>query len=163
MDTVINKKEIENHNILLKTRVFFKKTDTHQLLHTGSFHPKHTTKGIPKSQLLRFKRISSSKMDYDRTCKILFNTLKSRRYTRTNLRNQQKNIWFEYQNKNQAGSKLHEKTLPIIVNYDSVGITLSKKYKQILSDSEFFQNFRIITAYKNHTNLRENLVSSELI
>lgn len=43
----------------LQTRVFFKPTDTHQLLHGSSYHPKHTTKGILKSQILRFKRISS--------------------------------------------------------------------------------------------------------
>jgi len=29
---------------ILKTRVYFKPTDTHQLLHATSFHPKHTTR-----------------------------------------------------------------------------------------------------------------------
>jgi len=42
-----------------KPEYFFKPTDTHQLLHGSSYHPKHTTKGILKSQILRFKRISS--------------------------------------------------------------------------------------------------------
>jgi hypothetical protein len=163
LDTVVYKKEADNDQLLLKTRVFFKKTDTHQLLHTGSFHPKHTTKGILKSQLLRFKKISSSKSDYDNTCKILFNTLKNRGYTRTNFRNQQKHIWFEHGNKKNDTSEINEKTLPIIINYDSVGMTLSKRYKQILNNSEFFRNFKIITAYKNHKNLRKHLVRSELI
>ena len=91
--------------------------------------------------------------------------MKNRGYTRSKFRNQQKYIWFDNQikNKNKTASKLHEKTLPIIVNYDSVGLTLSKKYKQILTNSEFFKNFKIITAYKNHKNLRKHLVRSELI
>ena len=49
----------------LKTKVYFKDTDTHQLLHKDSFHPRHTFNGIVKSQLIRFKRISSDKADYD--------------------------------------------------------------------------------------------------
>ena len=59
----------ENHDIL-QTRVFFKETDTHQLLHKNSYHPKHTTRGILKSQLLRFKRISSNHDDYNNACNI---------------------------------------------------------------------------------------------
>jgi hypothetical protein len=57
LDTVIYKEEQSDGTVRLKTRVYFKKTDTHQLLHTSSFHPKHTTKGILKSQLMRFKKI----------------------------------------------------------------------------------------------------------
>lgn len=39
----------------LDTKVFFKPTDSHALLHKASFHPKHVFRGIVKSQLLRFK------------------------------------------------------------------------------------------------------------
>jgi len=58
LDTTIYKQTINNETTL-QTKVYFKPTDTHQLLHTNSFHPRHTCKGILKSQLLRFKRISS--------------------------------------------------------------------------------------------------------
>ena len=37
----------------LDTKVFFKPTDSHALLHYSSFHPKHTFRGIVKSQLIR--------------------------------------------------------------------------------------------------------------
>ena len=33
----------------LDTKVFFKPTDTHELLHKKSYHPPHTFKGIIKS------------------------------------------------------------------------------------------------------------------
>jgi hypothetical protein len=165
LDTVIYKEEQEDSILRLKTKVYFKKTDTHQLLHTSSFHPKHTTKGILKSQLLRFKRISSSKLDYDNTCKILFKTLLKRGYTRTNLRNQQKQVWFGQQNKSKNQTKLQssEKILPIVVNYDIVGQILESNYKKILKDDNFYKNFKMVTAYKNHKNLRKHLVHSELV
>ena len=41
------------------TKVYFKPTDTHQLLHKSSFHPSHTFKGILKSQIIRFNKICS--------------------------------------------------------------------------------------------------------
>ena len=34
----------------LSTKIYFKPTDTHALLHKHSYHPKHTFKGILKSQ-----------------------------------------------------------------------------------------------------------------
>ena len=148
----------------LQTKVYFKPTDTHQLLHTGSFHPKHTTRGILKSQLLRFKRISSSKADYDNTCKILFKTLQNRGYTRTNLRKQQKYIWFDHVEKGPLSKENgdQEKIIPITINYDKVGERLVKKYKDILNQAPFFKNFKTITAFTNHKNLRHQLVHSKL-
>jgi len=59
--------------MIITPKIFFKNTDTHQLLHASSHHPKHTTKGILKSQFIRFKRISSIRFDYDKSCSILFN------------------------------------------------------------------------------------------
>ena len=70
----------------LDTKVFFKPTDTHQLLHKSSFHPKHTFSGILKSQIMRFYRICSQKEDFDKTCSVLFNALRPRGYTRRFLR-----------------------------------------------------------------------------
>ena len=53
----------------LDTKVFFKSTDTHELLHKKSYHPPHTFKGIIKSQILRFKRICSNQEDFEHACK----------------------------------------------------------------------------------------------
>ena len=70
----------------LDTKVFFKPTDTHQLLHKKSFHPKHTFSGIIKSQILRFRNICSQKQDFEQACKVLFRALKTRGYSPRFLR-----------------------------------------------------------------------------
>ena len=70
----------------LDYKVFFKPTDTHQLLHCKSFHPHHTFKGIVKSQIIRFHRNSSNKQNFNEACSILFNALKPRGYSTRFLR-----------------------------------------------------------------------------
>ncbi len=71
---------------LLDTKVYFKPTDSHELLHKESFHPKHTFKGIIKSQIIRFHRICNNKSDFEEACKTLFEALKPRRYSARFLR-----------------------------------------------------------------------------
>ncbi len=68
------------------TKVFFKPTDTHELLHRTSYHPKHTFTAIVKSQIMRFHRICSNKNDFDEACTILFSALKHRGYKPRALR-----------------------------------------------------------------------------
>jgi len=46
-------KDPKNNNTLL-TKVFFKPTDIHQMLDKHPFHPKHTYKGLLRSQIIRF-------------------------------------------------------------------------------------------------------------
>lgn len=161
LDTTIYK-ATHDGDTTLQTKVFFKPTDTHQLLHTASFHPKHTTRGILKSQLIRFKRISSSKKDYDTTCKILFKTLAHRGYTWTMMNREMKNIWFNYAD--VAGTvKQDEAMIPIIVDYNNLGKKLADGYKRILKKDAFFNNFKLITAYKNPRNLYQSLIRSKLL
>ena len=80
-------KSINNHHSSIKltgtvdeldTRVFFKPTDTHQLLHKKSFHPKHTYSGIIQFPILRFRTICSQTEDFEHACSILLNALKTR-------------------------------------------------------------------------------------
>ena len=91
-------------------------------------------------------------------------TLQNRGYTRTNLRKQQKYIWFDHIEKGplikENGDQ--EKIIPITMNYDKVGERLVKKYKDILNQAPFFKNFKTITAFTNHKNLRHQLVHSKL-
>ncbi len=72
---------------ILDTKVYFKPTDTHELLHKSSFHPKHTFKGILKSQIIRFKKICNNNGDFETACDILFSTLIHRGYSRSFIRN----------------------------------------------------------------------------
>ena len=73
------------HNNRINTKVFFKETDTHLLLHRNSAHPQHVFKGILKSQILRFKRICTSNFDFDEACNTLFEALITRGYKRAFL------------------------------------------------------------------------------
>ena len=41
-----------NQDGFLATKTYFKETDTHQLLHTKSFHPRHTFKGSLRAHLI---------------------------------------------------------------------------------------------------------------
>lgn len=42
---------------ILDTKVYFKPTDKHTLLHKASHHPRHTLRGIVKGQIIRHKCI----------------------------------------------------------------------------------------------------------
>ena len=70
----------------LETKLYRKPTDTMELLHTESYHPRHTFKGIVKSQIIRFRRICSNDMDFNDACQQLFTALIPRGYSFTELR-----------------------------------------------------------------------------
>lgn len=70
----------------LDTKVYFKPTDTHELLHKSSYHPKHTFKGIVRSQVMRFKRICTNIDDFHLACNILFSAIRTRGYAISWLR-----------------------------------------------------------------------------
>ena len=171
LDTLIYKT-----NSTLQTRTFFKQTDTHQLLHTESFHPKHTFNGLLKSQLIRFKRLSSTKSDYDNTCKTLFKYLSKRGYKQSNMRNMQHKIYHSYKEKetlivnngavndidNANNANQNKELLPIIIDYSKIGTEITKNYKQILNQNNFFHQFKLVTAYTNAKNIKQILVRSNL-
>lgn len=86
LDVTIFKGENFRNNSRLDTKVYFKPTDTHELLHRTSYHPSHTFRGIVKSQILRFKRICSNIEDFHEACSILFATIRTRGYSYSALR-----------------------------------------------------------------------------
>ena len=67
---------------ILDTRVYFKPTDTHDLLHRSSFHPRHTFSGILKSQILRFYRICNNHEDFQQAWTTLSTSLLARGYSK---------------------------------------------------------------------------------
>lgn len=156
----------------LNTKVFFKATDTHQLLHSESFHPKHVSKGVLKSQLIRFKRISSSFKDYTNTCRILFKSLGNRGYSWTCMWKMMKEIWFTYNTsinrKNRkrtfetAFGDTGEKLLPIITKFDGFGVKYTKLIRNIIRKNRHFDKYRLVNAYAKHPNLAQKLIRSEL-
>jgi len=159
LDTTIYKKAGDDHDIL-QTKVYFKSTDTHQLLHKLSFHPKHTTKGVLKSQLLRFKRISSCYADYSVTCSILFDALRQRLYSYSLLRRMKREVW--RLDETQRGPADDRPILPIVVPFNDLGSKLTRDWRLAVSSNKLFDKFRAITAYSNGPNLRRMLVRSLL-
>jgi hypothetical protein len=80
LDVTLYKGNHYKHLKTLDTKVFFKETDTHELLHKSSFHPKHTFAGIIKSQLLRYWKICSDTLSFDLACSTLFKALRTKRH-----------------------------------------------------------------------------------
>jgi hypothetical protein len=165
LDTLIY---VSNNKI--QTRTYFKPTDTHQLLHHDSAHPKHTFLGILKSQFIRFKRLSATKLDYESSSKILIKHLSDRGYTNSTMRKLKNEIWFNYVEKDTVPSSPNsvpsnqksQEILPIIMDFFPIGHKLSSSYKTIINNSNAFNNLRPITAFINSKNLSQILVRSKL-
>ncbi|XP_069122180.1 uncharacterized protein [Argopecten irradians] len=86
LDTTVFKGPNFDKTGKLDIKVFFKPTDSHQLLHKKSFHPKHSFKGIIKSQIIRFHRICTRESDFNNAVNILFRALRNRNYSYRFLR-----------------------------------------------------------------------------
>lgn len=146
----------------LQTRVFFKETDTHQLLHTASYHPKHTSIGILKSQFIRFKRICSTKNDFEAACKVLQDLLPQRGYKRSLFRKLKYEVWHKKPSKNKKKNapKKTNAIWPIVNYYDPIGVERNWLNKKTISKLSSTKKLRLISAFKNHQNLRKHLVHS---
>jgi hypothetical protein len=144
----------------IETKPYFKETDTHQLVHTKSFHPHHTFKGIVKSQFIRLKRLSSFKHDYLEAGRILKKVLITRGYSKRLLRHVQNEIWYRF-----TETKIHSTSptqiLPLVIKYDTVGTYSARLWRDILNKNPLFNNIRIITAYSVHPNLGKILANTK--
>jgi hypothetical protein len=165
LDTTVFKRATNTNESELLTKVYFKETDTHQLLHKDSFHPLHTAKGVLKSQILRFQRISSTYDDFSAACKILFQSLAKRKYSTRLMRKMKLDIWREGQSVFRPNiividedSKLP--LLPVVVPFSEVGSELAKRWRQSIEKNNTFNHHHLITAYKTGRNIRKNLVRS---
>jgi GIY-YIG catalytic domain len=163
LDTTVYKQHESAYDTLL-TRVYFKATDTHQLLHKTSFHPRHTTRGVLKSQLIRFKRLSSSFDDYDTACKTLFRALTKRHYSKRMMRAMKKEIWAipNVNPQRNASNNTNGRILPIVLPFNEIGTQLASRWKSIINDNGLFLDLRLISAYTCGRNLRRSLVRSSL-
>jgi hypothetical protein len=168
LDTTVYKYEGREDTDILHTRVFFKPTDTHQLVEKSSFHPRHVAKGVLKSQVLRFKRISTSYIDYSNTCNILFKSLAIRKYSKRMMRKMKTDIWNandrqldEVTNPNPT-QHTDPKPLPVVIPFNEVGVQLANSWKSIIKSNMNFNKYRLITAFCTGRNLRRKLVHSKL-
>jgi len=150
------------NKITLQTKIFFKETDSHQLLHCLSYHPPHIFSSILYSQLLRFKRITSFKTDYDETCKILFSYLKERGYSFNSFRSMKRKVWFSGDSDKHKGIKQEQSILPLIIEYCPFGRALGRAHRATLENYPLTQNLKMICAYHTHKTLTKSLVRAKL-
>jgi len=167
LDTTVYKKSLTHDESTLLTKVYFKETDTHQLLHKDSFHPQHTAKGVLKSQILRFQRISSTYEDFSAACKVLFQSLAKRKYSSRLMRKMKVDIWLKSQSISSSTIIItdedpSQQLLPIVVPYNEIGTELAKRWRLTIEKNALFKGHRLITAYEAGPNLRKNLVRSLL-
>ena len=87
----------------LYTKVYFKPTDTHALLHKNSFHPKSTFRGIIKSQILRFRSICTTTEDFNHSWRLLSQALRKRHYSKRWLREIRAEVLREIESNERAG------------------------------------------------------------
>lgn len=158
LDTTVYKGPDFMRTRKVDVKVFFKTTDTHALLHKGSFHPRHTFRGIVKSQLLRFKRICTREEDFREAVGILFQALRGRGYSRPFLKRCFKS--FAEENKKVRGD-----LIPLITTYSSSNKSLTwklrKNFDLILGQKELSDSV-VIAAYKRNKNLADILIRAKL-
>ena len=151
----------------LATKVFFKETDRHALLHKNSYHPKHTYKGLVKSQLIRFHRICTHLEDVEEATSVLFKALRPRGYSRRFLRGIKSEVRGVFQTNGKYVVKDDEKKIiPVVTTFSRplgrLGGQLRHNLGQAQETLEDLGSFKLISAYRRNKNLKDKLVHSSL-
>lgn len=168
LDTTVFKGPNFGKTGILDTKVYFKPTDTHALLHKKSFHPPHVFKGLLKSQLLRFHRICSNPSDRVKATRTLMKTLRDRGYTRTFLRETQKTFLVPKKGNPSQTTENPDKVniIPLVSTYSSYTTNANKvikeNFQKTLSQTTIPTKYKIISAYRKNPNLKDILVRAKL-
>ena len=150
--------------LCLDTKVFFKPTDSHALLHRGSHHPPHTFRGIIKSQLIRFDRICSITSDREDATRTLFRVLRRRGYTRKFL----KSAFRHWKNSRRTSRRrlLRGTVIPLVTRYNATASDVLASYKRNLREARpqlpFLDKYTILSAFRRNHNIRDYLVRAKL-
>lgn len=159
LDTTVYKGTTFYQDQKLDIKVYFKETDTHALLFKTSFHPKHTYRGVIKSQLIRFKRICTQDKDFMEAVKILFKALRNRGYSRSFLRECLRTFQIPKQQTSMEG-------IPLITNFSKMSSILNRQLKNnyitIIRNSGLLKNHQVISAYRRNQNLKDYIVRAKL-
>lgn len=152
LDVVIFK-HITDKVCYLYTKPYFKPTDTHQLIHKKSFHPRHVFEGVIRSQFLRFKRLSSMHIHYVESTDVVIGALCARGYSKRCLRKCKNEIWYNQVYVNSAKQLTSKTVLPLILDYNMIGIQTASIYKRIFNNNHMFDDTKFVTAYCINKNL----------
>ncbi|XP_041928729.1 uncharacterized protein LOC121693401 [Alosa sapidissima] len=164
----------------LSTKIFFKPTDTHALLHKSSYHPKHTFRGIIKSQIIRFHRICTFPTDLQEAIEILFRALRPRGYSKRFLRkiktdtltllaptrsdtNSPPTIMAP-PNPTPDPNPTATPFIPLVTTFSQptthLHHTLKQHFTHFQSSHTHFQHHRLISAFRKNKNLQDLLIRS---
>ncbi len=148
----------------LEYEVYFKETDTHQLLHKLSCHPPHTCRGIVKAQLIRYKRLCSSAIKYEAAKYTLFEALALRGYGTALL--QQVAVEVEGQSGTQAPQR---DMLPLTLKWDpllsSLPAWLHDEWRRLMDERrDIYKDIlpdEVLVAWKRNPNIGNHLVRAK--
>ena len=151
----------------LGTRVYFKPTDTHALLHRSSYHPRHTFRGIVKSQLIRFRRICVAEADVQSATRTLFRALRPRGYSRTFLRGVHAEVKCMFEAGDEfVGERDQKHLVPFVSTYAPAALEINKTIKRNFKIAQTkinpLQDFRVIAAFRRNKNIKDILVQASL-
>ena len=133
----------------LRTKVYFKPTDGHNLLAADSFHPKHTFGGILKSQFIRYKTICYRRSDYNEACATLITALSKIGYNVLKMRKTANYLWRNNLITNNVTK--HTNTIYCSLFYNQANVALSRSITSLVDSSGL--NIRISTAWKANKNI----------
>lgn len=166
LDTTVFTTSSTNNHKTLHTKVFFKPTDSHALLHKTSFHPKHTFKGIIKSQIIRFFRICSFSQHFHEATQVLFKALRTRGYTRRFLRSIKTDTIWELTNHSKPLQPDPKDVIPMVTTFSRASTTLNRKIKEQFHKTQQvhlpLQSIKVISAYRRNRNIGDFLVKADL-
>jgi hypothetical protein len=161
--------EVKKYNDSLITKVFFKETDTHLLLHKNSAHPKHTFKGIIKSQIIRFKRLCSRATDFDEACDTLFNALLARGYERKFLNKIKRTVvdgTGPLANSTRPLANRSKETNPnllvVSLPFSAKYLDIGQEWIRILRDSYTEERIKPLLAFRKGRSLASSLISAKI-
>lgn len=159
LDTTVYKGQSFHNQQTLDIKVYFKTTDTHSLLFKSSYHPRHTYKGLVKSQLIRFHRICTQRTDFFEAVRTLFRALRKRGYSRSFLRHCLKTFHIQR-------PKINKEWIPLITTFSPrsrlLNCKLKNNYKMIIENQGLLSRCQVISAYRRNSNLKDHLVRASL-
>ena len=148
----------------LKTRIHFKVTDTHRLLHKHPFHPRHTFKGIVKRQLSRFHRLSSNHKDFLSAVRTLFDALVDMRYGRRFLKRILHDFLANVYTPQSSRPHTNVDIIPLVFTFHQANDLICRRLLTRLraTGDPLLDNCRLLSARRRNRNLSDILVRNKL-
>lgn len=166
LDTIAFFRTSDDQTKTLATKVYFKDTDRHALLHKSSYHPKHTYRGLIKSQLIRFHRICTLPAHVEEATVTLFKALRSRGYSRRFLRTIKAEVAESFRSGDSNQQPPTQSLVPLVLTYNSCTHKFLKTVKQNFQGTRercaALEDTRVISAFRRNKNLKDFLVHTNL-